>query len=52
MAKIDYDDFQLFRYTPNQGAARFFAIMFCIICVIVVPVFVSYGYKSMRKVAS
>ncbi|KAG0662884.1 hypothetical protein C6P45_000967 [Maudiozyma exigua] len=52
MAKIDYDDFQLFRYTPNQGAARFFAIMFCIICVIVVPVFVSYGCKSMKKVAS
>lgn len=52
MTSDDYDDFQLFRYTPNQGAARFFAVMFCIICVIVVPVFVSYGCKSMKKVSS
>ncbi|SMN22349.1 similar to Saccharomyces cerevisiae YGR213C RTA1 Protein involved in 7-aminocholesterol resistance [Maudiozyma saulgeensis] len=52
MTSDDFDDFQLYRYTPNQGAARFFAIMFCIICVIIVPVFVSYGCKSMKKVSS
>lgn len=50
MAKIDYSDFQLYRYTPNVDASRFFAVMFCIICVIVVPVFVAEGYKSMKRV--
>lgn len=50
MAKIDYDNFELYRYEPNVSAARFFAIMFSIIFVITVPVFVSFGVKSMRKV--
>ena len=50
MAKIDYSDFQLYRYTPNVAASRFFAVMFCIICVIVVAVFVAEGCKSMKKI--